>query len=887
MFLLDLLLTFFTTLSKRKLTGFGAFHPTLNRTMKIHSISRPTSVSQRLGVVVALATALPLLLHAENPQAKESGISGLFVREIPIGMQVSPKVAIDDKNPFVPAPEPHGWFGGVEATFFKPTRADGMRYEDSSQDSVDTDYSFTPRYTLGYRTGANSGIRARYWGNFHDTSFSHAPTAAPQGRVFSEASTLDVEVFRGIDLHGYEIEVSAGLQHVNFYEGLFDAGDTFPESSKDVHGWGPVVGIELRKDLRRNTQFYAKARHSLLMTDATVWESSGPAYLNESNGGITEIGLGLRHNRVIGNSLVTFHGGYEWQQWHNFSYGFEDSNSDDDIAGPADAGFHGFVLGVEITGRGADPLHGKYGYGSGDFGLGDDAQGWFGGFEATFFQYNRADGLRTDVAPNETVSSEHEFTPRYTLGYQGANGSGIRARYWGDFEQRALPQYPPSLAAGEGLVVDASTIDVEFFDTFKLRDYDLEMSIGVQSANFSEFLINDTTPDFGELKSTTGWGPVIGARLSREIGNSTNAFIKARHSLLMTDSVARDDTGTPAYLDGANGGITEIGLGVEHSREIGNAAVTLKAGYEWQRWHNFATTFEDSNASDDPSGPGDAGFNGFVVGVEISGQDPAEPYSIGAKAGKNPKGVHYADTDPGLFYGTESTFFKFGRADGMRTEDDPDDSARPRYEFAPRFTLGYLTRSGLGFRAKYWGSYDQRHLPHDPGSGDALDVDASLLDLEVFDTFTIGKTDLELSAGLQHVDYYEAIYDANASAPESSKAVNGWGPVIGAEVRRPFFWDTHVTAKASHSLLLTDAVIGESSGPAYLNGSNAGITELGFGLEKEFIIRGADVTVKGGYEWQRWHNVSYGFEDTNNSDDVSGPADASFRGFTIGVEVKH
>lgn len=51
-------------------------------------------------------------------------------------------------------------------------------------------------------------------------------------------------------------------------------------------------------------------------------------------------------------------------------------------------------------------------------------------------------------------------------------------------------------------------------------------------------------------------------------------------------------------------------------------------------------------------------------------------------------------------------------------------------------------------------------------------------------------------------------------------------------------------------------------------------------------MRNTDVTLKGGYEWQRWHNTSFGFEDSNDSDDVSGPADAGFRGFTIGVEIK-
>ena len=214
-------------------------------------------------------------------------ITTLFVFPILLrGGEITNPVLIDDKSPIVYAPSATGWFGGVEATFFKMSRADGMRYDDDEEGSVDTDYSFTPRYTLGYRTSEDTGIRARFWGNFDDTSFPYDPSANPGDRVYGEASTFELEFFRKFSLPKYQFELSAGLQHADYFEAIFNSNPPRPESSKSVSGWGPVVGIEFRRDLRPGFQFYGKARHSLLATNASLTETSGTAFLNESKQGI-------------------------------------------------------------------------------------------------------------------------------------------------------------------------------------------------------------------------------------------------------------------------------------------------------------------------------------------------------------------------------------------------------------------------------------------------------------------------------------------------------------------------------------------------------------------------------------------------------------------------
>jgi len=809
---------------------------------------------------------------------------------------VTSPLVIDDKSPVAyPAPAT-GWFGGVEATFMKMNRADGMRYDDSEEDSVDTDYSFTPRYTLGYRTSEDAGIRARFWGDFDDTSIPYVRENLTD-RFHAEASTFELDVFRSFSVSNYEFELSAGLQYAEFYEGMIDNnGPNTPESAKGADGWGPVVGFEVKRDLAPGLRFFGKARHSLLMIDGSISETSGPARLEDSNGGITEIGLGLEHTRVVGNAAVTLRGGYEWQQWHNFSYGYQDSDSEDDVGGPADAGFHGFVLGVSITGRGADDLFGKESesYGIGDFGLAGNAnRGLYAEFEATFFEYNRADGLRggdSDGDPgSHSVDMETRFAPRYTLGYLGGDGAGIRARFWGDYDQRGIPSNPV-FRGDEALYTEASTLDLEVFDTFALRDYDLELSLGVQSANFFEGMSNDPginpVAGFNESKGTTGWGPVVGAKLSRQLGASTAGFVKARHSLLMTNSATVDGSDDLAFQDGAIGGITEIGFGLEHSRVVGNTEITLRGGYEWQRWHNFGFTFEDAHAQDDPSGPGDAGFNGFLVGVGITGAGPSDGSSL-----ESGKGAKFVQSEPEWFLGTEATFFKSGRADGMRFDDTLGDSLDGTYDFAPRYTLGYRLPSGPGIRVRYWGEFDERNLPDNGAFASGLDVEANALDIEMFDAFSLGEFDLELSAGIQRASYAEETFDDGFGTPETSKSMDGWGPVIGAKVKRPFVGGSIISAKARHSLLLTEAVLTNADQDpgvrqVILEGSNGGVTELGFGIEKALSVGNAEVTVSGGYEWQQWHNASYGFQDSNDNDDVSGHADASFQGFTIGIEIR-
>lgn len=807
---------------------------------------------------------------------------------------VETPLVINDKSPVAyPAPAT-GWFGGVEATFMKMNRADGMRYDDIDAASVDTDYSFTPRYTLGYRTSENAGIRARFWGDFNDTSIPYVREDLTD-RFYAEASTFELDMFRSFSVSNYEFELSAGLQYADFYEGMIDNnGPNTPESAKGADGWGPVVGFEVKRDLAPGLRFFGKARHSLLMTDGSISETSGPVSLQDSNGGITEIGLGLEHTRVVGNAAVTLRGGYEWQQWHNFSYGFEDTESEDDVAGPADAGFHGFVLGVSITGRGADdPVgNGVGSYGLGDFGLaGSSAGGLYTEFESTFFEYNRADGLRggdSASAPgSHSVDMDSQYTPRYTLGYRGSDGGGIRARFWGDYNQRGLPENP-TYRGEESFYAEASAVDLELFDTFILRDYDLELSLGVQSANFFEGMANDAQgTGFSEAKSATGWGPVVGVELSRQLGSSTSGFVKARHSLLMTNSSTVDNSDEYGFQNGAIGGITEIGFGLEHSRVIGNAEVTLRGGYEWQRWHNFGFAFEDSMVDDDPSGTGDAGFNGFLVGVGIAGAGP----SVGSSL-ESGKGAKFVRSEPEWFLETEATFFKSGRADGMRYDYALDESVESTYDFAPRYTLGYRLPSGPGIRGRYWGEFDERNLPDNGGFAGALDVEASALDIEMFDTFSIGEFDLELSAGIQRASYAEETFEGNGlNTPETSKSSEGWGPVIGAKVERPFLGGSVVSAKARHSLLLTDALVTNTDddggdNEVFLDGANGGVTELGFGIKKALSVGNAEVTVSGGYEWQQWHNASYGFEDSNDNDDVSGPADASFQGFTIGIEIR-
>ncbi len=81
-----------------------------------------------------------------------------------------------------------------------------------------------------------------------------------------------------------------------------------------------------------------------------IGETPQDAILADTTQGMTEIALGYEYSRCLGNTRFTFRGGYEWQNWFNYSSAFTPvtttppGNPPASFAGPADVGFGGFTL---------------------------------------------------------------------------------------------------------------------------------------------------------------------------------------------------------------------------------------------------------------------------------------------------------------------------------------------------------------------------------------------------------------------------------------------------------------------------------------------------------------------------------------------------------------
>jgi hypothetical protein len=72
-------------------------------------------------------------------------------------------------------------------------------------------------------------------------------------------------------------------------------------------------------------------------------------------------------------------------------------------------------------------------------------------------------------------------------------------------------------------------------------------------------------------------------------------------------------SGTSPRLNDVIHSITEVGLGYQVSRELGNGAiVSLWSGFEWQQWENFSVS---QNLDGDAES--DVGFAGFVLGTGL------------------------------------------------------------------------------------------------------------------------------------------------------------------------------------------------------------------------------------------------------------------------------
>ena len=163
----------------------------------------------------------------------------------------------------------------------------------------------------------------------------------------------------------------------------------------------------------------------------------------------------------------------------------------------------------------------------------------------------------------------------------------------------------------------------------------------------------------------------------------------------------------------------------------------------------------------------------------------------------------------GLEAGAEATFLRPTLA--SRGDDAPgrDPFAVDfNYEAAPRIWLGYSYDDGWGLRARYWqiDAYERFNFRELGGVGDdsafitgAFNLDAYTVDAELTRQFARGNWCLLGALGVRHADYRERAnlsgfsVDASGATDGVSlanadllQAVEGTGPTLGLDARRPF-----------------------------------------------------------------------------------------------------
>jgi len=247
---------------------------------------------------------------------------------------------------------------------------------------------------------------------------------------------------------------------------------------------------------------------------------------------------------------------------------------------------------------------------------------------------------------------------------------------------------------------------------------------------------------------------------------------------------------------------------------------------------------------------------------------------------------------PGWWASAELIWFKYHRADGVRTGDDErGDDAEFDLEITPRLTVGYVGTDGLGARIRYW---DHDHDAPDNDAG-FVNVDTYTLDFEVFDTFCLNRNwDLELAAGIRYNDFEEFLFDDEGAVDFARvNRFEGFGIIVGAELRRLVGTSGAAFVRARGTILMDNKDVlnvnlttGAGQNVELID-VVVGTTELAFGYD---YISPIDCSsyyfLRLQAEWQTWYNYSSSFNDVENGEDVfDGPSDVGFAGIGVAVGV--
>jgi hypothetical protein len=189
-----------------------------------------------------------------------------------------------------------------------------------------------------------------------------------------------------------------------------------------------------------------------------------------------------------------------------------------------------------------------------------------------------------------------------------------------------------------------------------------------------------------------------------------------------------------------------------------------------------------------------------------------------------------------------------------------------KYEFSPRFILGFSGVGNLNGRARYW-VYGRGTNGLDPD--DSLHLDIDVFDLEATHRFGGPRTQLELAAGLRLAGIEIIDADGNASGTDLvgiTAAADGWTPLFSCS-QGCFGW----TYGGRLSILAGDWVIDENYNDSLVRDDNVVVNELYAGIGFAKSVRNVDLNARLAFEMQNWHSNVLSQEGLGDSIGFVGP----------------
>ncbi|MCS7236926.1 MAG: hypothetical protein NZ899_01495 [Thermoguttaceae bacterium] len=191
---------------------------------------------------------------------------------------------------------------------------------------------------------------------------------------------------------------------------------------------------------------------------------------------------------------------------------------------------------------------------------------------------------------------------RFWLGYQGANGAGVRVRYF-EFDHNQTYFDPEKLENANvrdiSLDYDAWYVDIEYFDNVQIGHWNAILHGGARHAELTRFDSIRWLEDpilYENRVLAKGWGLTAGVELRRPTVWMINLYADLRGSILFGDSVGQafqnGQQVDGSFLENGTGAILEISTGVEKAWDLASGAQIFgRLGAEAQYWDGFIREF--------------------------------------------------------------------------------------------------------------------------------------------------------------------------------------------------------------------------------------------------------------------------------------------------------